>query len=528
MPKAHLLELHAQRLGVIADTQIEFGNGFNVITGETGAGKTLLLGALELCLGGESSASRYALSTETRASALFASGTKETLLTREASQTGRLRSAINGQTASSEALKAIAQDLIVIHGQHDSLQLKSKSEVLRLIDESGNVETSDLESARRERVAVEKERSELGGDQASRERELGFLQYQISEISGASITDANELTETVTELTRLTELRDSQETLVAVLDALDGDHDRAVLSALASLIQQLPNDASLETQRRDLREALEIARNTSSELAALSDPDSLDFERMADLEARIGELQTLCRKYGGSLSSVFDALQSAQQEFERLSNAEERLSALDQAALVLDSTIDELSRKARRDREYAAVQLTEAVRMQLPRVALVNASLRFFVEGDDGGECTILFSPNPGQPEGPLQALASGGELSRVLLALSLVTADRDTVAVFDEVDAGVGGQVAQQIGDCLREVGQHQQVLAITHLASVAAKADRHFVITKRVTDGITTTGVAEVTGQDRVEEIARMLAGDEKTPESLALAERLLSSSF
>ncbi len=178
-------------------------------------------------------------------------------------------------------------------------------------------------------------------------------------------------------------------------------------------------------------------------------------------------------------------------------------------------------------RVAAADSLTIAVTKQLPRVALEHSRLRFVIAGDDGSDAQILFTPNPGQPEGPLQALASGGELSRVLLALSLESAHEDVVAVFDEVDAGVGGQVAQQIGECLRELGQHQQVLAVTHLATVAAKADHHFVIEKTVAqdDSVSTT-VRSLNGDERVHEIARMLAGDDITVESTALARQMLET--
>jgi DNA repair protein RecN (Recombination protein N) len=185
-----------------------------------------------------------------------------------------------------------------------------------------------------------------------------------------------------------------------------------------------------------------------------------------------------------------------------------------------------LAEAARRERVAAASSLSAGVARQLSRVALEHATLRFVVDGEDGSEVQILFAPNPGHPEGPLQSLASGGELSRVLLALSLESAHEDVVAVFDEVDAGVGGQVAQQIGECLRELGQHQQVLAITHLASVAAKADHHFVIEKRVERDEVRTALRALSGEERVEEIARMLAGDEITAESRALARQMLET--
>jgi len=526
MPKATLLELHAQGLGVIGDVRAEFGEGFNVLTGETGAGKTLLLGALELCLGRESSGSRYALTTDTRASALFHHDGREVLLVRESSANGRLRSSIDGLSGSSEMLRLRSEPLIVIHGQHDSLRLKSKLEILRLIDEAGGVDTSALEQARRRRVGLLQEREQLGGDQATRSREIDFLQFQIDEIDNANIVGTTELEETVEELARLANLRDSQTALIEVLDALDGDHDGAVLSALASLLQRLPAGSAIDEQRAALRLALEQARDATRELNALADPDAFDPQRISDLEERVGVLQHLSRKYGGSLAMVLETRDLALTSLERLSTAESLLQAIEQQLTELDASIDQLSRVAKRDREFAAVRLTEAVRDQLPRVALPNATLRFEVSGDDGGDAQLLFAPNPGLPEGPLQSLASGGELSRVLLALSLVTANEDAVAVFDEVDAGVGGQVAQQIGDCLAELGRTQQVLAITHLASVAAKANHHFVIAKEVRDGVAQTSIRQVAGDERVAEIARMLAGDDRTPESLALAKRLLST--
>ena len=260
--------------------------------------------------------------------------------------------------------------------------------------------------------------------------------------------------------------------------------------------------------------------------ARLSDPDAFDPVIMSELDERAAVLQQIARKYGGSLEAALETLDGLRARLDQQRAAEARLANLDLEIAELATRERELARAARREREYAAVRLTEAVRAQLPRVALPSALLRFEVGGDDGSETQILFTPNPGLPEGPLQALASGGELSRVLLALSLETAHEDVVAVFDEIDTGVGGQVAQQIGQCLHEVGQQQQVLAVTHLASVAARADHHFVIEKTTSHGVTSTSLRVVTGDDRVNEIARMLAGEAITDEAKALAQRLLET--
>ena len=528
MPKSQLVELYAHSLGVIGDVRIEFGAGFNVLTGETGAGKTLLLGALDLCLGGDGSITRFVAMTDLRAAAIFVrdDGT-EVVLSRETGASGRLRCSLDGVPSSAEALRNLADSLIVIHGQHDSLSLRNKSEVLRIIDASAGISTLELDRTRRELIQVRRLREESGGDEQRRLRELEFLAYQVAELDGAAITSERELEEVLEELTRISELRDGQLALARVLTQLDGDDDGSTLAAFARAISQLPRGSAYDPARTVLLSALELAREGVHELTRLSDPDAVDEARMTGLEDRATLLQSVARKYGGSLPEALRTLERLRDEHAALLDSTERLHRLDTEIRELEEREVLLAREALREREYAATRLTDAVRQQLPRVALAHATLRFTVGGDDGSDAQILFTPNPGLSEGPLQALASGGELSRVLLALSLETAHEDVVAVFDEIDAGIGGQVAQQIGDCLRELGTRQQVLAVTHLASVAAKAQRHLVVEKSIDGSSTVTTVRELTGEQRVFEIARMLAGNDLTSESIALAERLLETS-
>jgi DNA repair protein RecN (Recombination protein N) len=526
MPKSQLLELYAHGLGVIQDARLEFGAGFNVLTGETGAGKTLLLGALDLCLGGDGSVTRAAIAPDMRAAAVFdLNGEREVVLTRESSTSGRLRSAVDGASSSAEALRALADQLIVIHGQHDSLKLRHRDEVLRLVDAAGNVSVEELTAVRRTLHAANVERASLGGDAEERARELDFVEFQIAELTAAAIQSGLELDDTLEELTRLTELRDGQSALVDVLDQLDADGEDAVLARFARSISRVPNGEAYDVARGLLRAALEQSRDAVHELAALSDPESFDAAALKELEDRATTLQALARKYG-SLAGALTTLEELRARQSVLRDASARTATLDAEIAAHGAAVSSLADIARRERVAAATSLSEGVARQLSRVALEHATLRFVISGEDGSEAQILFTPNPGHPEGPLQALASGGELSRVLLALSLESAHEDVVAVFDEVDAGVGGQVAQQIGECLRELGQQQQVLAITHLASVAAKADHHFVIEKRVGRDDVRTTIRAVSGDERVEEIARMLAGDEITAESRALARQMLET--
>jgi DNA repair protein RecN (Recombination protein N) len=529
MPKAQLVELYAHKLGVIDDAHLEFGHGFNVITGETGAGKTLLVGALGLCLGSETSATRYAVTNETRATALFVRPTgTEVALAREATESGRLRSLVDGSVSSAEALGVIAQDLIIIHGQHDSLLLKNRGEIVRLIDESGGIDTSELSDVRHRLRGALQIRDSYGGDAATRDRERDYLAFQIAELEGARISSASELDDVINELSRLTALRDGQASITDVVDLFDGDRDDAVLPTFARVLSRLPDGDAYDSIRRALDEVLVQARDSVHELAALADPDSFDPRVIEEMEERAGTLQRLAKKYGGSLAEAITSLDDLRARAQGLDDAAERITHIDQEIHDLSESERGIAARVRAAREQAAARLTTRVQTQLTRVALANAALRFVVAGEDGSDAQIMFSANPGVAEGPLSALASGGELSRVLLALSLETAHRDVVAVFDEIDAGLGGQVAQQIGECLYEVGRAQQVLAITHLASVAARADHHFVIEKRVSNGTTTTHVREVSGDERVREVARMLAGDTVTQESQALASQLLEKSL
>jgi DNA repair protein RecN (Recombination protein N) len=522
MPNVRLVELSAQSLGVIEAANIEFSGGFSVLTGETGAGKTLLLGALELCLGEDGAQSRHAVNPETKASVVFSRGDDEIVLAREASASGRLRSILNGLASNAESLRNAAGPLIVIHVQHDSLALKSRTEILRLIDEYSGIDQSEFESLSRGISSLIKLRQESGGDEAGRQRELEFLQFQFDEINSAKIASPEELNLLLGQLQSLSEIQEGQAAVSGLIDALDGS-DNSILDQFASAIAKLPASDIFENIRSSLQESLASAREAIRELVALSDPEAFDMGLMAELEARVGLLQNLTRKYGSDLSAVINkgaelnmAISLHEESLLRLANADLELAELEQK-------LNQESERLLNLRTRSAEELTVAISRQLERVALPHASIRFSVKGSAGTEVELMFTPNPGQAEGPLQSLASGGELSRVLLAISLETSQDDQVAVFDEVDAGVGGQVAQQIGDCLREVGERQQVLAITHLASVAAKANQHFVVEKSVSNGRTLTTVREVLGDDRIKEIARMLAG-EVNDASLGLASHLL----
>ncbi len=331
MPKAQLVELYAHKLGVIDDAHLEFGDGFNVLTGETGAGKTLLVGALGLCLGGETSATRYAVTSETRATALFVrpEGT-EVALAREATESGRLRSLVDGSVSSAEALAAIAEDLIVIHGHHDSLRLKNRSEIVRLIDESGRIDTSELIDVRQRLRDALQIRDSFGGDAATRDRERDYLAFQIAELEAARLTSASEIDDAMSELSRLAALRDGQASIIDVVDLFDGDRDDAVLPTFARGVSRLPEGAAYDAIRVALDEVLVQARDSVHELAALADPDSFDPRVIEEVEERVGTLQRLAKKYGGTLGDAISTLDELRARAQSLDSAAERIIEIDQ------------------------------------------------------------------------------------------------------------------------------------------------------------------------------------------------------
>jgi DNA repair protein RecN (Recombination protein N) len=277
--------------------------------------------------------------------------------------------------------------------------------------------------------------------------------------------------------------------------------------------------------KTSLSEAIGHFRSILRELRDVSDNLEADNERIDYLNSRVDQIRALNRKYGGSLELVARELAVLTQRKEFLDSATSRSLVIHDEIDALEQQLVRESARIRSLRTTTANRLTHLVQEQLVRVALPNAQMSIEIDGEDGSDIDIQFRPNPGASTGSLQAIASGGELSRILLALSLVTASDGLVTVFDEIDAGVGGNVAQSIGECLADLGRNRQVIAVTHLATVAARAQHNFVFEKTISEGQTTTLVRRLSDDERPAEVARMLAGGGAISEALALARQLLS---
>ena len=522
MRNPNLLSLSVKGLGVIEDSLLEFDDGFTVITGETGAGKTLLVDALTLCLGGDARSPRRG--EEMVVTSVFESADgQEVALQRSLSSGSRLKASHNGVPTSSEALRTIGRDLLALHGQHDSLKLRSRSDVLELIDSFGSIDTKPLASLSASVQKYTAEQRALGGSEAEREKESDFLRYQLDEIESAKIKCADELTKTLEELEELTEMREQSGAIGALLEVADGDNG-SLLDSLSHAVTTLSTTGRVGESRSQLLSLISDIRSGLRELRDAADDFEADEARLNELNSRAELLRNLERKFGGSLESVLAERDRLGERLAFLQTAAERSAAIGDELAEAITALARESARIRTLRTTAANRLTHLVQEQFARVALPNAQMAITIDGDDGSLIDIQFRPNPGAAAGSLQSIASGGELSRILLAMSLVTASDGLVTVFDEIDAGVGGNVAQSIGECLADLSRSRQVIAVTHLASVAAKARHHFVVEKLVANGVTTTTVRRLTAEERPEEIARMLAGDGASAEALALARQLL----
>jgi DNA repair protein RecN (Recombination protein N) len=520
MPSAvRLLSLQVRNLGVLRDVTIDIGEGLTVLTGETGAGKTLVVDALELVRGADMRLDSSLMSSFS-VIALFSDGHREVTLGRELSDAKRLKATIDGQIASAEAIARAAESLFTIHGQRMATRAGSRLWQREIIDRFGAVDTAELAALRQKRQEFLATLGSSSLDPSSRDREVDLLRFQINEYDELEVTGEAELSTAVKELQEISAIRDATGAITGAAELLSADN--GPVESIASILAGLPSSDAIGDVRQSILSAVELLRDAGTALRAMSVDDTYVDERMVQLEARVDELTRFARKHGGNFDGAVRAIERARQRVVEIESSEEAVVRVRQLLAEIAPQLEVVEARVRSDRQRAAQQFAASVTDVLPRVALPHGRLAIAVSGDDGADLEFAYQPHHDAPAGPLVDMASGGELSRVMLALTLVSLADSAVAVFDEVDAGIGGSSAQSIGDCLSALARHQQVIAVTHTASIAAKAQSHWVVEKSV-DGASAT-IRKVIGHEREREIARMLSGNPDSPESLALARQLL----
>jgi DNA repair protein RecN (Recombination protein N) len=526
-----LVELAVRDLGVIAELSLVLPAGTTAVTGETGAGKTLVVTAIELLMGGRADAGVVRPgASEARVEGRFVHGEEEVVLARVIPAEGRSRAYVDGRLAPVAALAEHGAALVDLHGQHAHQSLLSPSTQRAALDRFAGVDLGPLQAARRRVAELDAALAALGGDPRERARAVDLLRHQVAELGRARVEDPEEDERLAAEEDLLADAVAHQlasgaahEALTAEEGAVDG-----VRSALAAVSGRAPF-ATVEARLRSLAAELD---DVAGEVRAVGEGISDDPERIEVVRQRRALLHDLRRKYGDSLEEVMAFERTAQQDLADLESHDARASALDAERAQALVALDEAAARVGAARRGGAAAMAAAVEANLRELAMPRAVVAVEVgEEDPGDEVTFLLGANPGERTLPLAKVASGGELARAMLALRLVLLDREAGAgartlVFDEVDAGIGGEAALAVGRSLAALGAEHQVLVVTHLPQVAAFADAQVRVTKEVTAGRTVAAVAELDRGGRVVELSRMLSGQPASSTARDHAEELLAA--
>lgn len=552
-----LSQLYIENIAVIRQATIDFQQGFHVFTGETGAGKTILISAINAVLGGRTF-KEIIRSGETRAtvSALFTEIPEELckkievlgyplednqlLVQREIDLSGKGQCRLDGRPATAAMLREVCSLLIDIHGQHDNQELLSAEKHLGFLDSYGAYpqEMAAYTAAYERMCECAARLDKLQMDESYKLQRMDILQFQIKEIGDAKLTDGEE-ERLVEQQKRIRNAERITESLGAVYTLLNGNGEemRGVLEALEEVSTELDTAAKYLTEFEEYSEKLSDAYYMLEELGSrardtLEDAD-FDPRQLDAIESRLDTIYKLKKKYGNSIAEILEYFERISEEYQSLELSDELTAhlqrELDEANLVLHTVAEALTAC----RLAAAAEFSERVEQELAYLDM--SGVRFSITrrekpyGPTGAdEMEFMICTNTGEEAKPLAKIASGGELARIMLAIKNVLAEKDGIGtiIFDEVDTGVSGRAAQKIGKKLAEVARHRQVICVTHLAPVAACAAHHYRIYKTVEDGRTFTRVEELTRPQRVQELARIMVGENITDSALKSAEEMLES--
>ena len=550
-----LAELYIENIAVIQKASIHFKDGFHVFTGETGAGKTILISAINAVLGartyreiirtGEEHALVTALFTELspeiseKISALgYPVEDGQIMVQRTLDLDGRGSCKIDGKPATVALLREVSSLLIDIHGQHDNQELLSAERHLSFLDNFGDYgsELADYQAVYEKWETCRKKLEKLETDESSRLQRLDTLQFQLQEIGKAELEDGEE-EELELKKKRIRNSEKITETLGRIYELLQGDDDGTpgVMDSLEEMSGSLDQAAKFLPELTDYNSKISDAYYTLEDLQSIvrDTLEDSDFDpRMLDeVESRLDVIYRLKKKYGGSIAEILDYYEKINLECEELSNSDELIETLKEQFSSLKKELRTAADRLTACRMEAALRFTDRVKNELQFLDMANVVLKisrtekdFSPNGCD--EVEFLISTNAGEEARPLAKIASGGELARIMLAIKNVLAEKDDIGtiIFDEVDTGVSGRAAQKIGVKLAEVAKHRQVICVTHLAPVAAQASHHYKIYKTVEGGRTFTKVEELSEEARVRELARIMVGENITESALESARELM----
>lgn len=556
-----LKSLTVWNFALLEHVQVEFEPGLNILTGETGAGKSILIDSLGAVLGARMSADMVRSGCDwLRVEAVFSledeslglhelltqqvidDADKELIITRQLTRAGRSTALVNGCHVTLAVLRQIGAYLVDIHGQNENLALLKEENQFHLLD-GYDPDVSEALAAYEcvYREWREKKKAYAEKQQASREyaQRLDMLHWQDKEISEANLKpgEDEQLEADIRKLSHAEKIVGSVEESYQLLEG-GGGNGLGVLPALSQVKKDLEEigrfDDALANAQKMVEEAYISLQEASYELRDYGESVEFSPERLDQLQSRMDVIYRLCKKYGATLEDVLAHQAKVEQELTEIENYDEDIAALEKEIAALEEKLRQKAAELTRLRTAAAKDLSAAIEEQLFALGMPKARFHICVEqAEDYGangrdDVAMFFSANPGEAEKPLQKVASGGELSRIALAIKTVASSRDSSVpsmVFDEIDTGIGGRTAQMVAERIALVAQYKQVLCITHLPQIACMADAHLYISKRTVEGTTATQIRPLSERERISEIARMASGADMTTASLDNAREMVS---
>ena len=533
-----LLELHVKNLALIERADVEFGEGLNILTGETGAGKSIIIGSVSMALGGKASRDSirhgadyayielvFSVKGEDRLRALRELDTEPTedglvVISRKITPS-RSISRINDETVTATRLRQITGLLLDIHGQHEHQSLLYKSKHLEILDAYVKAQTQPAKKKMEEEYKnyriLKKRLSSFEMDHDARLREADFLRFEIQEIEEGNIKEGEE-EELTARYRRFSHARRIAENLNEAYDSLQAD---TVTRALRSVEQVTEYDEALQSIRDQLYDAEAILSDAGREISAYISSMEFDEESWRQTEERLDQIHSLQNKYGASVLAIQASLEEKRKRLEELENYDAFREQTEKKLKISTDHLCRLCTDLSEIRKKASVELVKRIRSGLLDLNFLDVEFDMEFETldhftpDGWDEVQFLISTNPGQPMRPLKDVASGGELSRIMLAIKTVLADSDEIPtlIFDEIDTGISGRTAQKVSEKLSYIAGSHQVICITHLPQIAAMADIHFEILKSASEGSTATTIERLGREKSIRELARLLGGAQIT---------------
>lgn len=549
-----LLEISIKNFAIIEEISLTFENGMTVLTGETGAGKSIIIDAMNLMLGARASLDviRHG-ANKAEIEGLFSVGenpaltqileengidvTEELIIRRDILQNGRSIGRINGQMVNLTTLRAVGQYLVDIHGQHDQEELMKPNMHIRMLDEFGNEQFADVKKHYQELFESYRQLRKRVVTKQKNEQEhkarIEMLEFQIAEIEAAALKAGEDqvLNQKRDKLLNHKNIADTLTNAYVMLDDEEFSSLSNIRSAMNDLMTLEEFDADYKEMSANVSEAYYILEEVTKHLGDVIDDLDFDAGSLQQIELRLEVIYSITRKYGGSVDDVLEYYDNITKEYNLLTGSDESSDDMEKALKRLEKRLIVAAEKLSQERHSLAKDLEAEIKQELADLYMEKADFQVqFTKGKfnrDGNEAVEFYiSTNPGEGFKPLVKVASGGEISRLMLAIKSAFSRKEdkTSIVFDEVDTGVSGRVAQAIAQKIYKIGSNGQVLAISHLPQVIAIADYQFFIEKRSDENTTVSTVRLLTEEERVEEIAKMLAGSDITEMAREQARELL----